>query len=57
VTFAVTATAVSETQIRGAATGIVNRSEFDLNIPEVPDVANVEEEVELTIDFVANADA
>lgn len=55
VTFQVTATAVSDTQFSGSATTIINRTDFDLQIPSVPDVANVEEEVELYITFVANA--
>ncbi len=55
VVFNVTATVVSETQLSGAATAIVNRGDFDLQIPSVPNVANVEEEVELTIEFIANA--
>lgn len=54
-TFAVEATAVSETQITGTATAVVNRADFGLDIPSVPNVANVEEEVELYIDFTANA--
>jgi len=54
-TFAVEATAVSETQITGTATAVVNRSDYGLQIPSVPSVANVEEEVELYIDFTANA--
>lgn len=52
--FTVTATPVSETQIVGTATSVVMREDFDLRIPSVPNVANVEEEVELTIDFVAD---
>ena len=55
VTFEVTATAVSETQISGTASTIVTRAAYNLVIPTVPDVANVEEEVELYLDFVANA--
>ena len=54
-TFTVEATAVSDTQITGSATAIVNRADFDLQIPSVPSVANVEEDVELYIDFTANA--
>ena len=54
-TFSVTATVVSEDQITGTATAVVNRADFGLNIPSVPNVANVEEEVELYIDFTANA--
>ena len=55
VTFEMTATVVSPTEIRGTAGAVVQRADFDLRIPEVPSVANVEEEVELTIDFVARA--
>ncbi len=54
-TFTVEATAVSETQIVGTATAVVNRTDFGLQIPSVPNVANVEEQVELYIDFTANA--
>jgi polyisoprenoid-binding protein YceI len=54
VTFNVTATAVSETQLSGTASAVIQRGDFDLTIPNVPNVANVEEEVELYIDFVAN---
>jgi len=54
-TFTVEAMVVSDTQIAGSATAIVNRTDFDLQIPNVPSVANVEEDVELYIDFTANA--
>ncbi len=54
-TFSVTATIVSEDQITGTATAVVNREDFGINIPSVPNVANVEEEVELYIDFTANS--
>ena len=54
-TFTVEATALSETQITGTATAVVNRADFGLQIPSVPNVANVEEEVELYIAFTANA--
>lgn len=54
-TFTVTATVVSEDQITGTATTVINRTDFGLNIPSVPNVANVEEEVDLIIDFTANA--
>lgn len=53
--FTVEATAVSDTQITGTATAVVNRADYGLQIPSVPNVANVEEEVELYIDFTANA--
>ena len=52
--FTVIATAVSEEQLVGTASTIVLRSDFALQIPSLPNVANVEEEVELHIDFVAN---
>ncbi len=55
VTFDVTATPDSDTQITGKATTTVQRSDFDLNIPSVPQVANVSEDVQLQIDFVATA--
>jgi len=54
-TFTVTATAVSDTQIAGTATATIDRTAYGLQIPSVPNVANVEEEVELYIDFTANA--
>lgn len=53
VVFQVTAQADSPDQISGTATTIIRRGDFNLNIPSVPNVANVEEEVELYIDFVA----
>jgi len=55
VTFNVTATAVSPERIEGTATSAVNRADFDLRIPQVRHVANVDEQVQLTINFVANA--
>jgi len=54
VQFNVTATAVAEDQLVGTATASVFRADYGLQIPSVPNVANVEDEVELTIDFVAN---
>ncbi len=53
VTFDVTVTPVSETRIEGSATTIVTREAYGLMIPTVPGVANVADEVELSIDFVA----
>ena len=55
VTFNVTAQGISASQITGTATATVNRSDFSLDIPSVPNVANVGDEVTLQIDFVANA--
>ena len=54
-TFQVTVTPVSETRLEGIAEAIVLRSDFDLNIPSVPNVANVSDEVRLEIEFVALA--
>jgi polyisoprenoid-binding protein YceI len=54
-TFEVTATLVSESQIEGTASTIINRDEFGLSIPSVPSVANVEAEIELYIDLIAQA--
>jgi polyisoprenoid-binding protein YceI len=53
--FDVEATVDSATQLSGTASAVVLRSDYGLNIPSVPNVANVEEEVELYIDFVARA--
>ncbi len=55
VTFDVTAQAVSNSQISGKATATIQRSDFNLQIPSVPQVANVGEQVPLEIDFIANA--
>lgn len=44
---------VSETRIEGSARAVVFRKDFDLQIPNVPSVANVTDEVALEIDFVA----
>lgn len=55
VEFMVEAVSMSDTQIVGRAITTINRTDFDLNIPSAPGVANVEEEVELYIDFTANA--
>lgn len=53
ITFDVTVTPVSETRLEGSARAVINRSDWGLTIPSVPSVANVEEEVELELDFVA----
>lgn len=55
VTFEVTVTPASETRLEGTAQTTVTRTQFGLNIPSVPGVANVEEEVLIAIDFVAVA--
>lgn len=55
VTFDVTAAAVSETQLAGTAVATVQRADYNLVIPEVEGVADVDEAVRLEIDFVATA--
>jgi len=53
VLFIVTLQVVSETELRGSAATIVVRDDFDLTIPQVPNVANVGEEFIVEFDFVA----
>lgn len=55
VTFAMRVTPLSEAEIQGSGSAEVLRSDFDLQIPSVPSVANVSDEVTLEIDFVAAA--
>ena len=55
VTFDVTVTAVSETRLEGHAEAMIARADYDLQIPEVPRVADVDEEILIEIDFVAVA--
>jgi polyisoprenoid-binding protein YceI len=55
VTFAVTVTADSETQLTGLAQTVVQRADFGLEIPSVDGVADVTEEVQLELEFVAIA--
>ena len=55
VVFNVTAQGESLTRITGTAAAIVKRSDYNLTIPSVPNVADVGEEVTLEIDFVAGA--
>jgi polyisoprenoid-binding protein YceI len=53
VTFEVVVTAVSENRLEGSASATIARSDYGLQIPEVPRVADVDEEVLLEIEFVA----
>ena len=53
-TFEMEVTLTSEDEIIGSARTVIARADYGLNIPSVPNVANVEEEVELYIDFVAS---
>lgn len=55
VTFDVTASLESEGRLVGQAETVVAYADFNLSIPDVPFVASVEDEVTLTLDFVANA--
>lgn len=55
VTFDAAVTPVSETRLQGSATATVQRATWQLNIPNVPGVANVTEDVQLAINFVALA--
>jgi polyisoprenoid-binding protein YceI len=52
-TFDVTVTPISETRIEGSGQATVSRSTYNLTIPSVRDVAEVDEEVVLEIEFVA----
>ncbi|MCB0210688.1 MAG: YceI family protein [Anaerolineae bacterium] len=55
VTFDVTATATSETQLQGTASTSVLYTDFGLFIPDAPAVDTVDDAVRLEIDFVADA--
>ncbi len=55
VTFAVEVTLDSETQISGSATVNLLYADFGLTIPDVPSVANVTDDVDLSLQFVARA--
>jgi polyisoprenoid-binding protein YceI len=55
VTFNVSVTVVSPTQITGYGSATVLRSDYGLTIPSVPSVANVTDEVLLEIEFTANS--
>ena len=54
-TFAVNVTPVSDREIQGSARATLLRADFDLQIPRVPSVADVSEEVLIEFDFVAVA--
>lgn len=55
VVFDATVQAESESRLNGTATATINRADFDLNIPSVPMVANVSEQVQLSLTFVAES--
>ena len=48
-------TVVSDARIEGRARTTITRTQYDLIIPTVPTVANVEEDIDLAIEFVAEA--
>ncbi|MEO8393982.1 MAG: YceI family protein [Chloroflexota bacterium] len=55
VTFDVTVTPTSTSEITGTATTSVQRDDFGLTIPNVPSVTQADEEVKLQIDFTAQS--
>ena len=55
VTFEMMVTAVSDNKLAGTGESIILRSDYDLQIPSVPGVANVSDEVKLEIEFVAES--
>lgn len=55
VTFEVTATLAGDSRLEGTATAGVLRSTFGLEIPSVASVADVTDEVTITLEFVAEA--
>lgn len=55
VTFEVTLLLAAEDRIEGSGSATVTRTDFGLTIPDAPGVADVSEEVDLQIDFVAVA--
>lgn len=56
VTFDVAATLVDDSTIEGTASAVIMREDFGIGIPSVPGVANVSEEVTITLVFVATSD-
>lgn len=55
VTFDVSVTAESATRLSGLATTTINRADYGLQIPSVPQVAFVAEDLQLQLEFVAQA--
>jgi polyisoprenoid-binding protein YceI len=56
VTFDVAITVQSDTSLEGSASTVIERGDFNLTIPSVPQVANVSEQVGLELDFLASAE-
>ncbi|MBI3942577.1 MAG: YceI family protein [Chloroflexi bacterium] len=55
VTFDVTVTPVAENRLQGTATATINYADWGVSIPNVPFVASVDNNVQLELNFVANA--
>ena len=55
VTFDATLTLLSESQFEGRAQSVVRYRDFGVSIPEAPGVANISDEVQLEIEFGAQA--
>jgi polyisoprenoid-binding protein YceI len=53
VIFTADVTLLSESELSGTARTTISRDDYDLTIPNVPQVANVEEEIELILEFMA----
>lgn len=53
VTFTMDATLVDGPLLQGSAVATINRGDFDLAIPSVPQVAGVDEQMDLEFDFTA----
>ena len=54
VTFQMAVTLNGDGALNGTGSALITLAEYGINIPQVPSVANVEDELELYIDFVAN---
>jgi polyisoprenoid-binding protein YceI len=55
VTFDVSATAATDSQIEGTATATIDYADYGISIPQVRQVASVADQVRLELDFVAKA--
>lgn len=53
VVFATTVTVVSENEVKGLGSTIIEYADFGIGIPSVPIVARVDQEVKLELDFTA----
>lgn len=53
ITFDAAVTPVSQTRLQGTAVATAKRADYELTIPSVPNVANVDEDVRLEIEFAA----